>query len=1679
MSLKIDIEKIFSDNTDYANPSQAVNQASSLNALSADLYTDSKRFIYELLQNADDSSQNNDAVKVWIKMFNEYLVIAHSGSPFTARDLQGICNVNNGTKKSDLTKTGYKGIGFKSVFGQSDKVTIYTNDEYFRFDASYSFEWEWEGSKTIWENNNDRKFQFPWQIIPIYTEVKEVLESINQFLSKINAKVATIIQMKNVNETSLAVQNLSQNLNMFLFLKNICEINFDITESVTVKIDRTKKEKITLQKGNSPKVDWLINTISLTVPNDVKTVLQDERNIPEKLLNADSIELSLAAKVGSEGITKLSNQEKLLYSYLPTDEIKYSLPVLVNTSFLTAANRESLHADSKWNQWLFKVIATEIFKWISKLVNTEFYFQAYQLIPKETIADELGKKFNEGIKDALKNIPFVISRDGQLIKIEDTIVDFTYLSEKSFIGEEPIKKYIDKDKAKEIGCSKQFAKSSDFFNEFRRLGASCFEWSHLQSFLSSTYFTNAHTIAYNIELIKHFKKLCDLDNVKGISKEQLMRLPFIWDHKNRINYPYQVCFPTADDQNWNNPNSELSFLHRELQTWLLKDSESRHWLESLGVMEKTDITYITQTIIPNIDGYVTHQNALQTIRDLFNLYKKGNLKEDLIRQLSGIKLLTKKGSLCPAKDCFLSDSYKPRLAIEIIIEKDIFVGESYCANVLEKDEWKRFFKMLGVQEGISTIQYDNKMSPTALINTGFKASYFSAEDKKFKPFMSTFRADSFSYIIIMSFIQLTENNAKFAFEFWRDYIENYLPNDIKAPAVAYWGNHGKQGQITGDKVENYVPWFIKNIQCIPTLSEKCEMVSSVFLNTEDINAIAGKYLPVFNGPKLSPDWKAFFNFRTSFELVDYLELLGKISFDTDDKGRIKNDNYKRIQSIYSALLAQCANWSTDDIEKVEEWATTGHLLNTKNKFIECSSLKYFLDGNEGIFQDQYDFVMINAENKTHPNLITFLKCFKVSVLRQSEFELISVRDEVCSSLKKKLEFIYRYFESWIKSENQDADTLKYLVNLKNKIEKLKVYQAVSLAITYNVIDFTKGVNVHFDEDALYVTTPWNSNSVLLKLPEVLSRYFDLIGHDKKLDFLLRSTGDEIQRYFEQENIQVPADELIFVGGFKDAVESTNALVESEMVVNQNIISQDFFDMTIHDYGRQQYIKQLIPRAVNNVLAHLAVLPEYDCSSSYIIAESIISGITKNGNEITVVARPSDYDKIRLHYDAEFDVLEYVDAELWYEDGITPPKQFTFGQLLKMTGINKIPIKNIDIKDSELETLLNNPRSDVYDFNAVPYSPEKTARIISSFANTDGGTLIFGIKEISSLDNEIVGLSSEFKVVEITKKAISMLSPIPVVTFDWLKIGEQSIFVIRTEKSDGDILLNEQKYIRESATSKLEEVNISRQCILNNPDIKRTIVIVIAIETYYPKQRNQIPPVKYAGSDAEKFKEVLLSKLDISEDDIYILKNEQAIKTEVEDVVKYQIFSMSEEDRLIFYYVGHGFHNGVTNYLSTYDMSQYDIANTAISLRKLLLDPLKQSKCKNALICIDACAQSFTDENARSSLSNINDEELIIFSNDFPYYALFLSCQTGEKSYSCDDLKNGIWTHHLIEAINGNVHEIIKDNRYITDRALGDYLSHSVSQYAKNKLGFDQNPKTILDASYENVIVDMTNKGFSG
>ncbi|MHC5201370.1 sacsin N-terminal ATP-binding-like domain-containing protein [Myroides sp. LJL119] len=1670
MSIKEDIHVLFKKNTGYAEPEHAINQSESLKSLSVDLYTDSKRFVYELLQNADDSVIPGVSVEVGIRLFDDFLVVAHTGKPFDKRDLRGICGVSDGTKKKSFEKTGYKGIGFKAVFGQSDKVVIYSNGDYFRFDSNYTFGWntKWGDNQRKWEIDNDRLFYYPWQIIPIYTEPEEIDERINAFISDGGFTVATIILLsKGKDDVKKAVEELSSNVNMFLFLKNIQELDFNIATPNIITLNREQDSTyVEIKHNGNTKFSWIIRSVKIQVPTEISIKLKEEKNIPDKLLNATETELTFAAKIDQDTIQKLSIDERLLYSYLPTEERKYAFPVLVNGSFVMGANRETLHEDSKWNNWLFENIPAELLKWISELVREKFGQSAYELIPiKPSISNLLTSSYQNGLSRALNSIPFIISNKNELIRANQAIIDITSMSKRTFITEGATREFvIGKNNIQTIHTN-PFLPYTGYVQILKNSGVSVFDWEDVPKLLESSAFQKRHSSNDNIQLIQFFKQQCEIENPKNINENRIKGWSFILDHKRNILSPSNIYFPTPDDENWDDPDSEISFLHADVQKFLLQNPETRNWLEKIGVTEKTDLSYLRKTIIANASVYSTLENTLGTIATIFSLYTKNEIGKDELEKLSELKLLTSKGSLLSARLCYFSDTYNPRLKLQTEFQDDIFISESYLSDNAEKDEWKRFFKMMGVKDGITAIPYPKTSKLELTRQYQFLNDYFEKEDKYFTPFLSTFQANEYSGLITLLFLAKS-NNIKFLKIFWSDVIKNISVEDFNTPAIAYWGRSGFPGRNDGDPVQNYLEWYIQNNDCLPTLMDTCKNTSEVYLNTEDISTVAGHYLPVFFNDDLTQDWKAFFNFKTKLSLEDHLEILKKIASDLNREGKVKKENITRIQLIYKALLDQCINWSSEDILKVDKWATDGYLLGTKGFFFECHSLNFFIDGNESIFQDQLPFLSVNAENSQSPALESFLNCFKIKMLKESDFKLIYSQKEICSDLIDKLNSIVPYFIEWIKNQSTDYDTRDSLENLERKINELNVFQADELKIKHADVDFIKNVNVHFNNLNLFVTNPWNSNSVLLKLPETLCRYFYLLGHEKKLDFLLRSSKGEIQQHFTQENIDIP-EKVSSTDTTPNIENNHDDFHQVKGTIDKSIIPSDFYHLSKSDFDSLNYAKSIINRAVKNVIKYLQTLSEYDCNEYYIIAESVIGGIKKNGNEITVVARPSDDNFILLYYTSEFDVLEYVDAELWCEDGLHEPKQVTLGQLLKKTGINKIPVKNIHVSHSELDALLTTPKNEELEFNAVPFVPQKIAQIISSFANTNGGSLIFGIKEINPNNNEMVGLSNDFRIDEITKKAISLLQPIPHIEYDWVQIADKSIFMIKTTKSETDILLDNKKYIRKQSKSFVEETSAESGITLHVPSFNKTIAIIIGIEDYFPK--NNISPVKYANSDCQKFKDILINNLDVKEDEIYTFINEEALKNSIEYELKQLFHYLTETDRLIFYYVGHGFHNGITNYLSTYDMHKSNIPGTAVSLRTILLDPLQKSKCKNALIFIDACAQSFQDENERNQVSNINDEELVLLSNDFPHYATFLSCQSGQSSYSSDNLKNGIWTYHLVEGISGNIPKVIKANKYITDRLLSDYLSINVAEYTMNELGKHQNPKTIFDSSFENVI----------
>ena len=85
----------------------------------------------------------------------------------------------------------------------------------------------------------------------------------------------------------------------------------------------------------------------------------------------------------------------------------------------------------------------------------------------------------------------------------------------------------------------------------------------------------------------------------------------------------------------------------------------------------------------------------------------------------------------------------------------------------------------------------------------------------------------------------------------------------------------------------------------------------------------------------------------------------------------------------------------------------------------------------------------------------------------------------------------------------------------------------------------------------------------------------------------------------------------------------------------------------------------------------------------------------------------------------------------------------------------------------------------------------------------------------------------------------------------------------------------------------------------------TIAIIIAIEDYrFADGATGIVPVKYAKNDATKFKKLLKEEFNIPEENITMWLDKDAIKSALEDELKYHIRQLKKTDRFIFYYAGH-------------------------------------------------------------------------------------------------------------------------------------------------------------------------------
>ncbi len=1124
MEYKNFIDNLSQNNANYNNPEQAITTANLCDTISRDINTDSQRFIYELLQNADDASNQSGILDVRVDFVGDFVVVSHKGEPFSKIDIESISSAGDGTKTGDSNKTGFKGIGFKSVFSHSNFVIIKSGNFCFKFDKQYwANHWNnaW-GSQSAWKaerktKNKDESLKMPWQIIPIWTELPNELKSLSIFQEY---SVSTIIRYDKVEQLKKALNDLFSESQIVLFLRSKqVKVSINTTDKIVIE-KGVIGEVTTLKRNGNTLSEWLIKTEQFSIPSDVQTEINADDKSPKKLKEAKQTEISFAIQVEKGKLKAVEKENRLIFTYLPTS-INYDFPFLVNASFLTDAGRQHLHQDTFWNNWLFKQIPIKFFSWVAELAhkNSKYNKQFLTIVPHKLGDSLLESSFNEGFNTALQTIAFIPNLKGDLLKVKESVFDKTNIYQ--FINAQTLINYINESRNKNFSVS-SYTPYLEPLSTLGRLGTEMFDVDDLEGFFTSSIFSREHKISENFNLISFLHEQAQIskgDDNRNVWNEILRQTPFIFDENQQLKKPSHIYFPAVEFSN--EFSDEISIIHESIVSKINANSRIKTWLEYLGVKEPSDLSFIEKTIIEQGDTFVTKDNAIEIGRYLFNAHKKGVLQDNHYEMLQNLRILTRQNSLIPASKSFLSDFYEPDLRIESVYDNDIFVSEKYFENKDLKSEWKTFLIKISVK---NQLQWESFSISKSECKSRRDFDYFepiiSLMDGK-----SNYSNPGYSYTLSgftihhFSFIEYV-TNFPFAKIFWDNVFKfefDLDSRDYVNGLSGWWGTSHSIRQTA--KQQNYFIWTIENLAIFPTLNGQLKKANEILINSPENIEIASKYLPVidYNGV-LPENWLRILPIKQTLDLDDLLNILEFIWKQSYSDEEAFKENDKIIIKVYERLSTNYLGYS----DKLRNWASTNKLL-AKN-------------GTDFYYPKELSIVTVEGFRASHlaftekqsPEIIELLRLFGVQIIDKVKATISNSKVEI-TDLKTKLLQTSPLIAlvAVEKSKNRKEWENEY-ERIKQILSAIHFFETTEIYLSYGKEDDKQKRSSWAEYDNFYYVGKWYSPRVLDGLVEPLGNFLKIRYAERILTVLLLETFAGGIEYLKEKgfDISLIPDELL-------------------------------------------------------------------------------------------------------------------------------------------------------------------------------------------------------------------------------------------------------------------------------------------------------------------------------------------------------------------------------------------------------------------------------------------------------------------------------------------------------------------------------------------------------------------------
>lgn len=382
------------------------------------------RFIYELIQNADDVLEGRDNRRARFELHEDKMYMAHTGEPFTEEDVRALCILGKSSKSDEHATIGQKGRGFTSVLEITETPKTYSKTIDFQFDREKAYqtvESELDLERSI-DSNDVPVLTLPFEPNGRPDRVEELLKDDTPFTTVFE------FELRDGRYDTIKTRFSEIDPKIMLFLRRLERLEIEIEgEEMAWQMERASSEDISGSDVQVSRVDIVRDgSVSWAQEStDHKYLKFRSKDIPVEQTEGlegpqwnevEYTEVGAALEYEGDGEDlklKPIDPPPEIHLFLPTDEPS-PIPLLINGAFKPDSSRTGIpivDEEEGYNAFLLdelaELLANNVLDFATRTSTTVDEFLSCITPDEEALSSEAAGYLVDALSEELQDTPFI------------------------------------------------------------------------------------------------------------------------------------------------------------------------------------------------------------------------------------------------------------------------------------------------------------------------------------------------------------------------------------------------------------------------------------------------------------------------------------------------------------------------------------------------------------------------------------------------------------------------------------------------------------------------------------------------------------------------------------------------------------------------------------------------------------------------------------------------------------------------------------------------------------------------------------------------------------------------------------------------------------------------------------------------------------------------------------------------------------------------------------------------------------------------------------------------------------------------------------------------------------------------------------------------------------------------